>query len=226
MGTIFVIIVFLIALSGTGAMGSRAVYRGFSNLNPGKAKIEADFRKIQGEMSEKRATLVPWSDEDRGLLSLKTEPYKERTGNVKSAEGTIISIYHEPMVLFAYKRYIGKKENAILAVISSHHEFLYRIKKNKVEVALNGKYFGSITPDFTLVSEKKKPWVHIQTQKILDYFPIIVEGRDIGSIGNIKQTKKVNPRAFELLSEISPTEEKKMLALVFYFLVRNGFKKI
>ena len=207
-------------------MGARSVFQGFSNLNPGKAKVQADFRKIQTELGAKRAQLVPWSDEDRNLLSLKRKPYKEKTGNVKMAEGTFISIYQEPMVHFAYKRYLGKKENAIMVVLSSHHEYLYRIKNNKVEVALNGKYLGGITPDFSLISDKRKQMAKIDTYSNGDYYHITIEGRDVGSIGDVKKAKKVNPRAFELLAELSPNEEKKMLALVFYFLVRNGFEKI
>lgn len=226
MGTVFIILVVFAALASSGAMGARTVFQGFSNLNPGKAKVQADFRKIQAELKDKRTNLVPWSDEDRSLLSLKKNPYKEKTGSVKSAEGTFISIYQEPMVHFAYKRYLGKKENAILVAMTSHYEFLYRIKKNKVEVALNGKYLAGITPDFALVSEKKKTMAKIQTTANGDYYPIIVEGRDVGSIGDVKKAKKVNPRAFELLAELSPNEEKKMLALALYFLVRNGFLKI
>jgi len=226
MGTIFFIIIFLLALASSGAMGARTVFNGFSNLNPGKAKVQADFRKIQAELAKKRAELVPWSDEDRSLLSLKRKPYKERTGSVKSAEGTFISIYQEPMVHFAYKRYLGKKENAIMVVMTSHHEYLYRIKNNHVEVALNGKYLGGITPDFALVSDKKKTMAKIDTYSNSDYYPITVEGREVGSVGDVKKAKKVNPRAFELLAQLSPNEEKKMLALAFYFLVRNGFEKI
>ncbi len=226
MGTIFLILVVFAALASSGAMGARTVFQGFSNLNPGKAKVQADFRKIQAELGEKRANLVPWSDEDRSLLSLKKKPYKEKTGSVKSAEGTFISIYQEPMVHFSYKRYLGKKENAILVVLTSHYEYLYRIKKNKVEVALNGKYLGGITPDFALVSDKKKQMAKIQTFANSDYYPMTVDGRDVGGIGDVKKAKKVNPRAFELLAELSPNEEKKMLALALYFLVRNGFEKI
>ncbi|HHB79823.1 MAG TPA: hypothetical protein ENK85_11375 [Saprospiraceae bacterium] len=226
MGTIFLILIVFFALASSGAMGARTVFHGFSNLNPGKAKVQADFRKIQAELSNKRAELVPWSDEDRGLLSLKRNPYKEKTGSVKSAEGTFVTIYQEPMVMFGYKRYLGKKENAILVVMTSHHEYLYRIKNNRVEVALNGKYFGGITPDYALISEKKKVLAKITRLKNNDYYPMSVEGRDVGSIGDTKKAKKVNPRAFELLSEMSPDEEKKFLALAFYFLVRNGFEKI
>ncbi len=226
MGSILFILVLMFALAASGALGSRAVFLGLSNLNPGKAKVQADFRKIQEELGKKRAQLVPWSDEDRALLSLKRNPYKEKAGSVKSAEGTFVSIYQEPMVLFGYKRYLGKKENAILVVLTSHHEFLYRIKNNRVEVALNGKYFGGITPDYALVSDKKKVLAKIERQKNNDYYPVFIDGREKGSIGDVKKAKKVNPRAFELLSELTPNEELKLLALSFYFLVRNGFVKI
>jgi len=227
MGTILLILVVFFALASSGAMGARTVFHGFSNLNPGKAKVQADFRKIQAELVEMRSKLVPWSDEDRSLLSLNRKPYQEKTGNVKSANGTFISIYQEPMVHFAYKRYLGKKkENAIMVALTSHNEYLYRIKNNKVEVALNGKYLGGITPDFALISDKKKQMAKIQTTVKGDYYPIIIEGRDIGSVGDVKKARKVNPRTFELLAELSPNEEKKMLALVLYFLIRNGFQKI
>lgn len=226
MGTILLILVVFFALASSGAMGARTVFQGFSNLNPGKAKVQADFRKIQAELGAKRSSLVPWSDEERSLLSLKKKPYSEKTGSVKLAKGSFISIYQEPMVLFGYKRYLGKKENAILVILTSHHEYLYRIKKNKIEVALNGKYFGGITPDFALISDKKKQMAKILTFKNGDYYPITIDGRDVGSIGDVKKAKKVNPRAFELLAELSPNEEKKLLALAFFFLVRNGFEKI
>lgn len=226
MGSILLIILVFFAIASSGAMGARSVFQGFSNLNPGKAKIQADFRKIQAKFGEKRSLLVPWSDDERRLLSLKKKPYKEKKGNVKSAEGTFLSIYQEPMMYFGYKRYLGKKENAILVVLTSHHEFLYRIKKNNVEVAYNGKYFGAITPDYSLISDKKKVMAHIDRQKNSEYYPILIAGKDVGSVGNVKKAKKVNPRAFELLSELSPNEEKKLLALAFYFLVRNGFEKI
>lgn len=226
MGSFIFIIIFFIALASSGAMGSRIVYQGFSNLNPGKAKVEGDFRKLQESLKEQRPSLVPWSDAERALLSLKTKPYKEKTGNLKSAEGTIISIYHEPMVLFSYKRYLGKKEDAILVILTSHHEYLYRLKKGRIEVAYNGKYFGSITPQMTIVSENKKTLAQINVHSSREYYPILIRGKEIGTIGDYKRSKKVNPRAFEILSELSPDDEKILLALALYFLARNSFQKI
>ncbi len=224
MGPIIFIIVLLI-LANTGVLGSRVTLAGFSNFNPGKARVQADFRKLQRALRQKRDQLVPWSDEERSLLSLRFRDYKEYKGSVKRAGGTIESIYHEPLVHFAYKRYISKRENAIMVVLTSHYEYLYRIKNGRVEVACNGTYLAGITNN-KLIGEGDRVLAYIEPISRADYAPIYVRGREVGTIGNRHYVRKVNPRAFELLSEMSPEDEKYLLALAFYYIIRNQFQKI
>ena len=56
--------------------------------------------------------LIPWSGEEINLLSLKDGTVERKKRGTTVVQGTFNSIYHEPMITYAYKKYMSKKENA------------------------------------------------------------------------------------------------------------------
>ena len=89
--------------------------------------------------------LIPFVEEkELELMSLKLEVKSQKKGLDKILNGTIQSIYNEPMVTFAYKDYIKGVREALLLCRTSHSELIFRIKKMDVDVYLNGTQVAMI----------------------------------------------------------------------------------
>lgn len=222
---VFLILSFL-AVFSVAAVAIYLLYQLLTNFQPGKGRVLADFRKMRAEIKEWSDQLVPWNKEEMSLLSLRQVNQKIKRGMSKTAKGIFTSIYHEPLVVYSYRRYIASKENAILYARTSQNEFAYRINKKGIDVNIDGQYAGVLKENGGLYGGRRNRLLaRINRDDELKLHPIIVGDKEVASVQNPNKTDKHNPRAFQFLRPMENKEEKMFMALAILEMVQESLKE-
>ncbi len=221
---LFLLIIGLIALVSGIAIYS--LYQFLINFQPGKSKIKTDLQKMKAEIQPFVDQLVPWTKEEMELLSVNQINKKVKKGITTTAKGIITSIYHEPLIAWSYKRYVPPENNAVIYARSSHHEFVFRIKKDKTELKIDDQVIGTLRENGVLYSSKTKR-LKARINRHMDelFLPVLVGEKEVASLINPEKTTKTNPRAFEFLSEMDKEEEAVLLSLAIFEFVKNELPK-
>lgn len=194
------------------------------NFNAGPKKVRADLAAMKKEMSETTANLVPWTDEEMVLLSLRNETTNKRSGVTKSYSGQFNSVYHEPLIAWRMKQYAGGKLRKIIYARTSHREFTYRVTADGIDVAVGDYFIGVYKSDNVLYEPRKgKPLAQVKRDFAKEYFPVIYEGKEIGNLMNPLKAEAASPRAFGLLTNMNEEQEAVFIALSIIELMRKDY---
>lgn len=181
----------------------------FNNLPPSKKRLNQDLDKMRQELQPWVDTLVPWNREEMELFSLNQINKTIKKSVATTAKGMFTSIYHEPMLAYAYKKYVSPQLNALLIIKTASHEFVYRFKKDSIQVMADGNPLGTLREDGVLYGiERGSVLGRIGQNYDKPLLPVVVKEREIAHLTNPKLVKQPNPRAFDLLSEYMSEEEE------------------
>jgi len=210
-----------------GGVGLYLLYQILINFNPGKKRVQEDIRKMREEITPWVAELVPWNKEEMELFSLNQIHQTVKKSITRTAKGVFTSIYHEPMLAYAYKEYIGSGTNAILLVRTSKHEYVYLIRKKGIQIAIDGQALGTIDEEMKLYGGKKNRLLARINQPADEssplLLPVVVKDREVASLVNPELANSPNPRAFEFLREdLQPEEENLLMSLAALQLVQRS----
>jgi hypothetical protein len=213
----------LATILALGGIGIYTVLKAMQNFQPGRKKIQKDLQQIRADLKPVIAELVPWSREEMEQLSFNQVKRTSRKRVITSAQGVFTTIYHEPVIAWAYKKYVSPKENALLYIRTSRNEFIYRIKNEEVEVVIDDQLVGKIDAAgrlFNYKGTKQLAQINRQSEELL--LPVTLGEKEIGSLINPARTNKSNPRAFQLLSSMEKAEEEIFLSLAVLEMVRRN----
>jgi hypothetical protein len=198
----------------------------FGNLPPGSGRIQKETNKLKAGIATWFGDLVPWDNKELEKLSLNQLNNKIKKGLQRSGKGIFTSIYHEPMIAYAFKKYSGKNQ-ALVYARTSHHEYAFRINGENVDVWMDNKPLGKLTEDGTLLGAKTmKPIAKLGQPEERRALPIIVNDRNLGSLSLPDGEKSLNPRAFELLNKMDENEEAVLLSLAIIEMVKPEVDKV
>lgn len=218
--------VFIVLLTGGAIAAMYALYQFLINFQPGRSKIKADLQKMKAEIQPFIDELIPWTKEELELLSANQINIKIKKSIVTTAKGIITSIYHEPLIAWSYKRYVSPERNAVIYARSAHREFVFRIKKDKTEIKIDGHVIGTLRKNGVLYSSKtNRLMARINRQDDELLLPILVGEKEVASLINPQLNGKTNPRAFEFLEVNNKEEEAILLSLAIFEFVKNEIPK-
>ncbi len=208
---------FLLTLLFTAAIvvvGVTIVARLIKNFQPGKSKVEEDINKMKTSIQIFINELIPWNKEELDLLSFNQINKKIGKGMVKTGQGVITSIYHEPMIAWSYKRYVGGGNNAVLYACTSHHEFVFRIRNNETNIIIDNEEVGQLR-DNGLLYNTKTNLLMARINRDSDHLalPVLVGEKEVATLKRTGYIQETNSRAFELLVEMDDQEEAVLLSL-------------
>ena len=212
-------VIFALALSGGFLLWY--LFKYFSNAKPGPRTIEKDLQDMRKEISEASATLVPWTKEEWPLLSVSLGHHKEYNGMIKRAEGTMQSIYHEPLLVYRYKQYAGGKHSLLL--IKTHSfEYVFWKKGEKTEIFKDSEAFGMFDKEGVLLSKDGKREIgKLQAPDENTFIPVVLHDYEVANISNPQKVDSHNPRAFEYLTELADEDQEKLFALTLSYFVKE-----
>lgn len=213
----------LFTIIALGAIGIYVLLKSMQNYKPGRNKIQKDLQQIKAELQPWIADLVPWTKEEMEQLSLRQMNKTVKKGISTVAKGIFTTIYHEPVIAWMYRKYLGPKENALLYARTSNSEFIYRIKNDEVELVVNNELVGKMGANGILYNNKgNKQLAQINRGSEELLLPVSVNERKVGSLTNVKGSEKENLRAFQYLSEMTKEEEKLFLAISILEMARKS----
>lgn len=119
----------------------------FFNLEPVRNRMKRDAENLRKEITPWIGELVEWDDEERALVSYNiSEQHPKRWADkAKVVRCKVTTIYHEPLLLFARRRY--NRQKALVLVRNSRDEYLYQIRGEAIEVVYNGSLSAVIEKD-------------------------------------------------------------------------------
>ena len=213
-GGIWVLLIGMLVFLALIGLGIFLLYRLITNFQPSQNKIQNDLRRLKTEIEAWTNQLVPWGREELDTLSQFQSERTVRKGLTTVAKGVFSSIYHEPLVSYAYKRYISAKQaNDIMYVRTAKHEFVYRTRKGQTQLFIDNEFIGNISGDGRLFgAHNKQLMARIERSDRLELRPIIVGERELASLMEPKQEREVSDRAFQYVEE--NMMEREVLVLV------------
>jgi hypothetical protein len=182
-------------------------------------------------MEPKLETIIPWTEEEKSLLSVEQVDLKKKKQGTTVVEGTFVSIYHEPMVAYIYKKYLNKKyEDAIIYARTSNRAFEYRIKKRQIAIRINNHDIGLLKEDNKLY-RKNKVIASIDRNGRNRLTPVLLHDKkgqvkELGHIVKQQSSEEINKRALQLIDQqMNSNEEAIFLALVFLEIIHTSITR-
>jgi len=215
----FIIFVALIGLAISG--GTFLAYQVMLNFHPGPTRVRKEVEKLLSSFKPMFSELVPIDAKELELFSHSHVKQEAKGGLSKTAKGIVVSIYEEPLVAYAYKRYNGKKENAVLLVRTANREIFFRIRNQQVQVTLNNQAIGIIERNGVLYSPGNfQPMAKIEKKGRTESFPINVEGKEVATMIPKDPSMKVYQRALQFVGELNQREELLLIIMLIWDVVR------
>lgn len=195
-----------------------------SNRMPGKKQRARVIRELKEEMDTWSADLVPLNKEELDLFSLAQDKQVVKTGAGATAKGTFTTIFHEPVVSYSYKRYLGSKVNELLYARTAEHDYVFWTEGGETLLEIDDQPVGTISGNALLGARTGKPIARIAGEAEENYLPISVGNRQVGAItaNNADSKDPLSQRAFEFIPEdLNEQEEQLLLSLATLELVRR-----
>ncbi|NJC27271.1 hypothetical protein [Neolewinella antarctica] len=199
-----------------------------SNRMPGKNKRQKEVEALRAEMDGWSADLVPLNKEELDLFSLAQDKQVVKTGASTSAQGTFTTIFHEPVVSYSYRRYLGSKVNELLYARTADHDYVYWTEDGKTSLEIDGQPVGNLDGNTLLGARSGQPIARISGEQKENYLPISVGNREVGSITSDQSAASdpLGQRAFEFIpDDLNEKEEQLLLSLATRELVKRSLPR-
>ncbi|MEM9928428.1 MAG: hypothetical protein AAF840_01290 [Bacteroidota bacterium] len=196
-----------------------------ANRMPSKKQRARAVREIKEDMDNWSADLVPLNKEELDLFSLAQDKQVVKTGAGASAKGTFTTIFHEPVVSYSYRRYLGKQVNELLYARTAEHDYVYWTENGKTTLEIDSQPVGTIDQGTLFGSKTGKALASIGTTPRENYLPVSVGNREVGALTTLPVAKNdaLSQRAFQFIPEdLNEKEEQLLMSLATLELVKRS----
>jgi hypothetical protein len=199
-----------------------------ANRMPGKKQRDRAVAELKADMDSWSADLVPLNKADLDLFSLTQDKQVIKSGTGATAKGTFTTIFHEPVVSYSYRRYLGSKSNELLYARTAEHDYVYWTENGKTSLEIDGQPVGNMEGNALFGQKTGKELARIATTARENYLPVSVGGREVGSL-QLKPLSSDDPlsqRAFQFIpDDLNDKEEQLLMSLATRELVKRSIPK-
>ncbi|MBB4078716.1 hypothetical protein GGR28_001329 [Lewinella aquimaris] len=192
------------------------------NRMPSKKRRNQVLREMKEDMDGWSSNLVKMSKEELDLFSLTQDKQVLKTGTGTTAKGTFTTIFHEPVVSYSYRRYLGKQVNELLYARTADHDYVYWTEKGKTTLEIDDQPVGIIKDQVLLGERTGKELARIATTSQDNYLPVSVGNREVGALTKLpgKADDPLSQRAFEFIpDDLNEKEEQLLMSMAVKELV-------
>jgi hypothetical protein len=193
---------------------------------PSRKKRARLLAQMRAEMDGWSPQLVKMDKEELDLFSLAQEQQIVKTsGRAATAKGTFTTIFHEPVVSYSYRRFLGKQVNALLYARTAEHDYVYVTEKGKTRLEIDNQPVGNLENNILRGERTGKELARIESEATDRYLPVRVGNREVGALTQLPATNDdpLSQRAFEFIPEdLSEKEEQLLMSLAVRELVERG----
>lgn len=212
----------LLAMIVLGMVAATILFKMAKNYRPGRSKIQDDLKQLRAELAPMVAGLVPWTSSEMEQLSFNQINRTSKGGVVKTSKGVLTTVYHEPVIAWAHKKYVGQQENGLIYARTSDREFVYRLKNGEVEMVVGDELVGVLNPSGILVGHKSNQQLaQINKDETNLVLPVKVNNKLVGGLSNPERNQKSNARVFQHLAKLNKSEEELVLSLSILEMVKR-----
>ena len=183
-----------------------------------RSAFQKDVKLLADGLNAQSLSL--WNLSELDLLSRRGESRTEDDMYALTETGQLYSIYDEPIVGFAKKKY-KVNDHQIVLIRINQDIFKYLNKGDgNLEVYVNDKKLGSMSATHSpskLVSDDST--VDIDNQGNRSIYPVSVDGKHVLSINS--DDSQTQSRVLTKLEPTSDSESKSMLALMIHGLITD-----
>lgn len=195
----------------------------FISINSSSGQRRRDVELLKLKMQDMIKELVPMNNKELELLSVNQSGVTKTRGINSVITGAFTSVYHEPLLAYAYKSYNYPAENSVLLVSTSSDDYIYMSEGQTTQVFLNNSELGIIDSDGNMYDPRtKKLLARIEADQVLSSHPVKVGEKEVGEIVNLRLNESPNPRAYQFLEPMDEREENIFKALTFLSLVEES----
>lgn len=199
------------------------VVRFFLSINSSTAQKRRDIEELKLQMVEQVKELVPMSLTELELLSVNQSGVSVSRGLNSVKTGAFTSVYHEPLIAYAYKSYNYPTDSSILLVSTASDDFIYKSEGERTQVFLNNSELGIIDSEGNMFDPRtNKQLARIEADQVLSSHPVKIGDKEVGEIVNARLNESPNPRAYQFLEPMDDSEEKIFKALTFLSLIEES----
>ena len=195
----------------------------FISINSTSGQRRRDVEDLKLRMAEQVKKLIPLNKSELELLSVNQSDVSISRGLNSVKTGAFTSVYHEPLIAYAYKRYSYPANNSILLVSTAVDDFIYISEGQKTQVFLNNSELGVIDANGNMYDPRTKQQIaRIEADQVLSSHPVKIGEKEVGEIVNLQLNESPNPRAYQFLEPMNEREEQIFKALTFLSLVEES----
>ncbi|MBK9735717.1 MAG: hypothetical protein IPO92_12420 [Saprospiraceae bacterium] len=185
-----------------------------------KNQMVRDIPALSDAISGHKSLLIPFSNEEMELLSLKQSRMSKKKGFVKMNTGIFETIYFESLIAYGIKTYASNQK--LILISTSDEEFIYLTKDGKTYVYFDNQEVGILTSDGKLINPKNQVMASVAGNDDLPNHAVTINGNAFGYIINPKFSSVSTPRAFSLLRPMKNDERTLFLCLTLINLVEES----
>lgn len=199
-----------------------------ANRMPGKKQRDRAVAELKKDMDSWSADLVPLNKAELDLFSLTQDKQVVKSGTGATAKGTFTTIFHEPVVSYSYRRYLGSKANELLYARTAEHDYVYWTENGKTSLEIDGQPVGNMEGNALFGQKTGKELARIATVARENYLPVSVGNREVGAL-QLKPLSNDDPlsqRAFQFIpDDLNDKEEQLLMSLATRELVKRSIPK-
>ncbi len=206
-------------VAGTGVF---LISRILPNLSPTQRRLQRDIKLLREQLAEQDFELIPLEGGEIELLSDNQLDSKKARGFKKISRGTFTTIYNEPVLSYAFRKYLSGPDGLIVAK-TRKHEFIFWIRAKGSRLIIDETFTGVLDPEGRLLDRPKGKETLATLQKQENGMKVFRVGeREVATFSALRPPDKsgLQYRVFELVSSPLEEEERKLLlAITLYELI-------
>lgn len=198
------------------------ILRALLKAPPSQRRVRQDLAFMVDQIKDWKEAIIPWeADQEMELLSLNQEYKWVKHSPGKILKGVLNSIYHEPMVAYAYKAYLKGGQFSLCLAATKSHQFIFQRLKVRTDFFIDGEHVGFITPEWLVYSQRRRLLAR-RNRYSSDYYTVVVWDQEVAQLRDPKRIDRVNPRAFEVMAKLSEKEQLLLMAIAFLTIIEES----
>jgi hypothetical protein len=192
-----------------------AMLKFLRNVQPDDGEVEEDLKELKKMCAQYKGGLEQFSEE----ISSSDLDQVLQTGRSRTGSGVFLSTLGQPIMAFAYRKYIGPGMNATLYVLTSDHEFVYRYTTKGAEITIDGQKQGIMRANGKLYDIRNDEIAAVQRNGATAQNKMFIGNREIGRVALPDATAGLS--AIKLDAQLQPKDAQIMQTLAVHELVSN-----
>lgn len=196
-------------------VGAMALLAFLRNVQPDDGEVAEDLKELKDRVKQFKNGLETWSEE----ISASEIDQILETGKSRTGSGVFLSTSNQPIFAYAFKKYIAPGKNAVIYILTSNHEFVFRLTNKGTEVTIDGQKHGLIRANGTLYDIKNNEVASVKRQGATAENRLFIGNKEVAKIALPDAVAGI--RAIQFQGEPQPAEQQIIQTFAVYELVAN-----